>query len=55
VTGNRVVVVTGASGVGRIIAREFAKRGDEVAMLARRSSGLDAVARDVKAAGGARS
>jgi NAD(P)-dependent dehydrogenase (short-subunit alcohol dehydrogenase family) len=53
VMGKRVVVVTGASGgVGRAVAREFAGRGDRVALLARGSSGLDAAADDVKAAGG---
>ena len=45
--------MTGASGgVGRAVAREFAGRGDKVALLARGSAGLDAAARDVKAAGG---
>jgi len=41
----RVVAVTGASGgVGRAVAREFAKRGDSIALLARGEVGLDAAA-----------
>ncbi|GLZ30088.1 hypothetical protein Lesp02_22780 [Lentzea sp. NBRC 105346] len=49
----RVVVVTGASaGVGRATVREFARRGDLVALLARGETGLAAAARDVEALGG---
>ncbi|HKN56692.1 MAG TPA: SDR family oxidoreductase [Amycolatopsis sp.] len=49
----RVVVVTGASGgVGRAVAREFAARGDRVALLARGEDGLLGAAEDVTAAGG---
>jgi NAD(P)-dependent dehydrogenase (short-subunit alcohol dehydrogenase family) len=49
----RTVVVTGASGgVGRATAREFAARGDRVALLARGEKGLDGAAGDVEAAGG---
>lgn len=49
---NRVVVVTGASGgVGRACVREFARRGDDVALVARGSSGLDAAAREARQAG----
>jgi NAD(P)-dependent dehydrogenase (short-subunit alcohol dehydrogenase family) len=47
----RVVVVTGASGgVGRAVAREFARRGDRVALLARGESGLEAAAEELGAA-----
>ncbi len=50
---HRVAVVTGASaGVGRAVARELAKRGMKIALLARGSAGLAAVAADVRAAGG---
>jgi NAD(P)-dependent dehydrogenase (short-subunit alcohol dehydrogenase family) len=49
----RTVVVTGASaGVGRAVARAFAARNDRVALLARGSSGLNAAAEEIRAAGG---
>jgi NAD(P)-dependent dehydrogenase (short-subunit alcohol dehydrogenase family) len=48
----RVAVVTGASaGVGRAIAREFAARGDDVALLARGSDGLKAAHDEIETAG----
>lgn len=52
-TRGRVVVVTGASaGIGRSTAREFAARGDTVALLARGERGLEAARNDVEQLGG---
>lgn len=48
----RIVVVTGASaGVGRATVREFARRGADVALLARGRERLEAAAREVEAVG----
>jgi short-subunit dehydrogenase len=49
----QVAVITGASaGIGRATAREFAKHGCTVALLARGRQGLEAAAREVEALGG---
>lgn len=49
----RVAVVTGASsGMGRASAVLLASRGAKVALLARRKSELDALAAEIRAAGG---
>jgi len=48
-----VAVITGASaGIGRATAREFARRGCSVALLARGREGLEAAAREVEELGG---
>src|SRR5437870_962950 len=52
-TRRPVVVITGASaGVGRSVARAFAKRGAAIGLLARGTDGLDGASRDVESAGG---
>src|SRR3954467_14319798 len=48
-----VTVITGASaGLGRATAREFGRRGDAIALLARNEDGLEAAAREVRELGG---
>ena len=49
----RTVVITGASaGIGRAIAREFAKEHARVGLIARNKEGLEAARREVEALGG---
>ena len=51
--GSEVVVITGASaGVGRATAREFARQGSCIGLLARGKDGLEGAKRDVEALGG---
>lgn len=51
--GNEVVVITGASaGIGRATAREFAKNGARIALLARGLDGLEAAKREIEELGG---
>lgn len=48
-----VVAITGASaGVGRAAARAFAEAGADVALVARGGDGLEAVSKEIEAAGG---
>jgi NAD(P)-dependent dehydrogenase (short-subunit alcohol dehydrogenase family) len=48
----KVVVITGASaGVGRAAARELARRGADIGLLARGGDGLQAAAKEVEALG----
>ena len=50
---NKVVVVTGASsGIGEALAREFAARGARVVLGARSAQKLEAIAAEIRAAGG---
>ena len=47
--GPEVVVITGASaGVGRAAAREFARHGARIGLLARGTDGLEAARREVE-------
>jgi len=49
----KIVVITGAgSGIGESTARHFAKLGATVVLGARRKNRLDAIVKDIQAAGG---
>src|SRR6185295_8600838 len=49
----KVVVVTGASsGIGAAVSRMFAREGASVVLAARTAASLEAVVRDITAAGG---
>jgi short-subunit dehydrogenase len=51
--GQETAVITGASaGLGRATAREFARRGARVGLLARGTDGLDAAKREIEELGG---
>src|SRR5690606_33300366 len=50
---HEVIVITGASGgIGRAAAREFARPGVRIALLARGRRGLESARREVEARGG---
>ncbi|WP_405577633.1 SDR family oxidoreductase [Streptomyces sp. NBC_01190] len=49
----QTILITGASGgIGRSAAREFARRGDRIGLVARGQAGLEAAAREVRELGG---
>jgi NAD(P)-dependent dehydrogenase (short-subunit alcohol dehydrogenase family) len=50
--GKRVLVTGASSGIGLVAAREFARAGADVAVLARGVDGLERAAEGVRAAGG---
>jgi NAD(P)-dependent dehydrogenase (short-subunit alcohol dehydrogenase family) len=50
--GKRALITGASRGIGRAIACAFATAGARVALASRRQEGVDAVARDIEAAGG---
>ena len=50
---NKIALITGASrGIGEAIAHAYAQAGAKVVLASRKQEGLDAVAADIRAAGG---
>jgi len=52
--GKHAIVTGGSQGIGKAIARELAREGVDVAIVARRREPLEAVAREISGATGAR-
>jgi len=50
--GKRVFITGASSGIGAALAREFARQGANVALGARRADRLEALAEEIRAAGG---
>ncbi|MGL6236321.1 MAG: SDR family oxidoreductase [Segniliparus sp.] len=50
--GKRVLITGSSSGIGKAAARQFAARGAHVLLVARRAEELEAVAAEIRAAGG---
>jgi NAD(P)-dependent dehydrogenase (short-subunit alcohol dehydrogenase family) len=51
-SGRRAIVTGASRGIGRAIALAYAEAGARVAVASRRQDGVDAVAREIEAAGG---